>query len=183
MSNNFSPAAHTVLVVDDTAANRYLYGTLLERNGYQTSFASDGYEAIEAVAQEKPSLILLDYMMPRLDGLGVLRRLRDDEETRELPIVVLTASAEPDHIDAALQAGANDYITKPVNGKILMARVRAMIRVDQNREARSSRSNSALFEELQEAARVQQAQLPPVPVEHQDGVVDQRCRQAVLLSA
>jgi sigma-B regulation protein RsbU (phosphoserine phosphatase) len=163
MSNQFAPESHIVLVVDDTAANRRLYGALLARSGYQVETASDGYEALEAVQVHQPSLVLLDYMMPRMDGLEVIRKLRADANTRELPIVVLTASAEPTHIDAALEEGANDYITKPVNGKILMARVKAMIRADRSREAHSERQTSALFEELQEAARVQQSQLPIVP--------------------
>lgn len=159
--DSFLPASHSLLVVDDTPANRRLYGTLLEKAGFTIRTAEDGAEALELIEQQIPSLVLLDYMMPRMDGIEVLERLRASAKTENLPVVMLTASAEPDHIDRALEAGANDYITKPVNGKLLIARVKSMIRADTSRE--SSASRSALLAELDEAAKVQQAQLPSVP--------------------
>lgn len=153
----------TVLVVDDTSANRRLYSSILETAGFVVHTASDGEEALLAVQSSEPSLVLLDYMMPRLDGLGVLCALRRDPNTRDLPVVMLTASAEPDHIDKALDAGANDYITKPVNGKILIARIRSMISAHSG-TLRDGAEHDALLADLEDAARVQEAQLPLVPV-------------------
>lgn len=153
----------TVLVVDDTSANRRLYSSILETAGFVVHTASDGEEALLAVQTSEPSLVLLDYMMPRLDGLGVLCALRKDPSTRNLPVVMLTASAEPDHIDRALDAGANDYITQPVNGKILVARIRTMISAH-SETVREGAEHDALLADLDDAARVQEAQLPLVPV-------------------
>lgn len=152
-------------MVDDTLANRRLYSALLEKAGFVVQTAEDGFRALEKIDEFTPSLILLDYMMPNLDGISVLERLRRDPKTTTLPVVMLTSSAEPDHIDRALEAGANDYITKPVNGKILIARVKSMIRADKLRERVEVGSlQTQLVEELEEAARVQQAQLPAVPI-------------------
>lgn len=158
-------SAHRVLVVDDTSANRRLYSALLESAGFIVHTANDGEEALLAVKSSEPSLVLLDYMMPRLDGIGVLCALRKDSSTHDLPVVMLTASAEPDHIDRALDAGANDYITKPVNGKILVARIKSMISAQSRRgRLRVDPDHDALMADLEDAARVQEAQLPQVPV-------------------
>lgn len=163
MSSAVPSRPKTVLVVDDTSANRRLYASILETAGFVVHTASDGEEALLAVQTSEPSLVLLDYMMPRLDGLGVLCALRGDPSTRDLPVVMLTASAEPDHIDRALDAGANDYITKPVNGKILVARIRSMISAYSG-TPRDGAEHDALLADLDDAARVQEAQLPVVPV-------------------
>ena len=166
---SFAPESHSILVVDDTVANRRLYGALLKKSGFHVRTAESGAEALQLIEAAPPSLVVLDYMMPEMDGIAVLKRLRENEETARLPVVMLTASAEPDHIDTALAAGANDYITKPVNGKLLVARLRSMIQARAHRDLTNiHRRNDALFEELQEAARVQQAQLPEVPAKWKD---------------
>lgn len=167
-SDSFSPADHAILVVDDTAANRRLYGTLLEKAGFNVRTAADGHAALEALESEPCSLMLLDFLMPGMDAPEVLEKLRGNPKTAHLPVVVLTGSAEPDHIDQALEAGANDYITKPVNAKILVARVMAMIQAERTRERVYTKQKEALLEELEEAAQVQQAQLPAVPVRFAD---------------
>lgn len=149
-------------------ANRRLYSTLLAREGFVVRTAEDGPEALQSIRDEPPALVLLDYMMPQMDGVEVLERLRSEQATLRLPVVMLTASAEPDHIDAALEAGANDYITKPVNGRILLARVKSMIQADKLRERQLNRLEDVLLEELEEAARVQRAQLPTVPTKWND---------------
>jgi phosphoserine phosphatase RsbU/P len=168
----FSPANHEVLVVDDTQANLRLYGCLLEKSGFAVRTASGGAEALKEIETRVPALVLLDYMMPHTNGIDVLRVLRQKNETSRVPVIMLTASAAPDHIDLALEEGANDYITKPVNGKVLVARVKAMI---QALTASSTRAESpkenALWADLEEAARVQQAQLPQVPFESEDILV------------
>lgn len=166
--NSFFPQQHQILVVDDTSVNRRLYASILENEGYPTLTAESGVQALELIEEHNPSLILLDYMMPGMDGLKVLETLRNRAVTAEIPVVMLTASAEPDHIDAALEAGANDYITKPINGKILTTRVKAIIQADRLRDQIANRRTEALYEELEEAAHVQQAQLPPVPCRWHD---------------
>jgi len=167
-TDSFSAAEHSVLIVDDTMANRRLYGILLAREGFIVRTAQDGVEALRSIESETPSLVLLDYIMPNMNGVEVLDHLRRDPKTARLPVVMLTASAEPDHIDAALEAGANDYITKPVNSRILLARVKSMIQADRMRGRPVRRLESELLEELEEAARVQKAQLPAVPMKWND---------------
>lgn len=164
VSPSFVPESHSILVVDDTLANRRLYGTILRKSGFDVVTAQGGAQALQLISEQLPSLVVLDYMMPDVDGIEVLKHLRAEPRTAGLPVVMLTASAEPDHIDAALAAGANDYITKPVNGKLLVNRLQAMIRANVQRyQPNNIRRDDALFEDLREAARVQQAQLPAVP--------------------
>lgn len=151
-------------MVDDTSANRKLYKTLLENSGFHVLTADCGTAALELAQTSHPSLILLDYLMPGMNGIEVLATLRQREGTKRTPVVMLTASAEPDHIDAALGSGADDYITKPVNTKLLIARMKAMIlaRRPRERETRSKRTDAIMLD-LKEAAHVQQSQLPKVP--------------------
>lgn len=130
MSDAVNPESHSILIVDDSPANRRLYGWILGRAGFRVLTATDGVDALEQLARHRPSLVLLDFWMPRLDGVDVLRRLRSDHGSWNLPVVMLTSSSSPDDIDKALEAGANDYITKPVNGRLLVNRVRSLIQAD-----------------------------------------------------
>lgn len=167
--HSFAPESHSILVVDDTLANRRLYGALLAKSGFHVRTAGGGQEALALIEEALPSLVVLDFMMPEMNGIDVLHQLRSNSLTQKLPVVMLTASAEPDHVDVALAAGANDYITKPVNGKLLITRLSAMIQANANRSRNEqNRHNEALLEELQEAARVQQSQLPLVPFRWKD---------------
>lgn len=169
MPDEVDPGAHSVLIVDDASTNRRLYGWILGRAGFRILTATDGIDALEQLGRCRPSLVLLDFVMPRLDGVGVLRRMRAEYGTERIPVVMLTSSAAPDDIDKALEAGANDYITKPVNSRILVTRIRSLIQADQDREhASKSREAESLRRELDEAHRVQQAQLPPVPTRWRD---------------
>jgi DNA-binding response OmpR family regulator len=113
----------TVLVVDDTEAN---IDILVETLGddYEVSVALDGREALEMVAEERPGLILLDVMMPEMDGYEVCRRLKADEATQDIPVLFITALSEAEDEARGLGLGAIDYITKPFNPAIVKARVR-----------------------------------------------------------
>src|SRR3712207_5464390 len=104
----------TILVVDDTPRNIKLLDALLTPRGYTVVPAGSGREALEKVASEQPDLILLDIVMPGMDGYEVCRRLRDDPATRLLPIIMITASGEQEKIKA-IEAGADDFIVKPLN--------------------------------------------------------------------
>jgi CheY-like chemotaxis protein len=119
----------TVLVVDDDEDNLGLLARRLEREGVQVATASDGHQALARVAQGGVSLVLLDVMMPGLSGLDVLAALRHDHSSARLPIIMVSARNESDDVVEALGLGANDYITKPVDFAVAVARVRAQLRV------------------------------------------------------
>ncbi|HET8550807.1 MAG TPA: response regulator [Bryobacteraceae bacterium] len=105
----------TILIADDKDSSRELIRALLERSGYRVEEAADGTEAVERARTVHPDLILLDLQMPRLDGFGVLRELRQDDRFRDKPVVALTAYAMHGDREKALQAGFTSYVTKPVN--------------------------------------------------------------------
>jgi two-component system phosphate regulon response regulator PhoB len=117
-----------VLVVEDEEAIRTMITLNLQVAGYAVEEAVDGYQALEKVKKVKPDLVLLDWMLPGLDGLDVLRRLKADTTTANLPVMMLTAKSEENDIVLGLEMGAADYITKPFSNKVLVARVRAMLR-------------------------------------------------------
>lgn len=172
VSDDVNPGAHSILIVDDAAANRRLYGWILGRAGFRVHTATDGVDALDQLVRLRPSLVLLDFWMPRLDGIGVLRQLRSGAAAQRVPVVMLTSSSSPDDIEKALEAGANDYITKPVNSRLLVTRVRSLIQADQDREHASlSKQAESLRRELDEAQRVQRAQLPTVPATWQDWTI------------
>lgn len=117
-----------ILVVDDDIDTVKLVGTTLEKQGYIIITAQDGKEALEKVAQHHPDLILLDIMMPKMDGYEVLRRLRADSETASIPVILFTAKAQVDDKVAGLEAGADEYLTKPTHPAELVARVRSILK-------------------------------------------------------
>jgi adenylate cyclase len=119
-----------ILMVDDTAKNLKLLEAVLAPRGYALVAAESGAEALEKVASERPDLILLDVVMPGMDGYEVCRRLRDDPATHLLPVVMITASEERERLKA-LEAGADDFIPKPFNQHELLARVKSLIRIKQ----------------------------------------------------
>jgi diguanylate cyclase (GGDEF)-like protein len=123
-----------VLVVDDDADIRAFLDVTLSLSGYEVLEASDGIEALEVTRQHLPDLILLDVMMPRMDGMQTLAELRSDARTSHIPVVLLTARVQREDTLRGLEAGADDYITKPFDGDVLLARIRsALRRADQQR--------------------------------------------------
>ena len=128
-------AAPTILVVDDQPINVQLLKRKLEREGIQVSAAYNGAEALQMVKQEKPDLILLDVMMPDMDGIEVCQRLQADESTRSIPIIFVTARTSKEGKIEGLGVGAVDYITKPIDLDETLARVQTQLRfVAINRE-------------------------------------------------
>jgi class 3 adenylate cyclase len=130
----------TVLAVDDQPQNLRLLDAVLSPRGYQVRTASSGAEALEVVARESVDLMLLDVLMPGLDGYEVCRRIRADEANAFLPVVMITASGEQQRI-LALEAGADDFVTKPFDQSELLARVASLVRIKHyqdtiNRQAR-----------------------------------------------
>lgn len=117
-----------VLVVDDEKDITALVAYHLEREGFTVLQAHDGLQALELVKRERPSLLVLDLMLPHLSGLDVCRRLRKEPDTARLPILMLTAKAEETDKVLGLELGGDDYLTKPFGPKELVARVKALIR-------------------------------------------------------
>lgn len=117
-----------ILIVEDEAAIRDLLAINLAAAGYATAEAEDGLQALERAKAQKPDLILLDWMLPGLDGLGVLRRLKADSVLAAIPVLMLTAKSEENDIVLGLEMGASDYVTKPFSNKVLIARIRALLR-------------------------------------------------------
>jgi two-component system phosphate regulon response regulator PhoB len=118
----------TVLVAEDEGALITLLRYNLEREGYRVLEAQDGEEALLISAEEKPDLVLLDWMLPQLSGIEVCRRLRGRQETRNVPIIMLTARGEEGDRIRGLDTGADDYMTKPFAMTELLARLRAVLR-------------------------------------------------------
>jgi DNA-binding response OmpR family regulator len=118
-----------ILVVDDSEAGRDIIVTRLRAHGYETAEAADGEEGLAAVIACAPDLILLDVTMPKLDGIEVCRRLKSDERWPFTPVILLTARTDTSDVVAGLDAGADDYLTKPVDHAALLARVRSALRL------------------------------------------------------
>ena len=103
-----------ILVVDDIPLNVLLVKKMLQPLGFETSEAEDGVVAMEKIEADKPDLILLDLMMPRMDGFEVLRRLRASDDTKSIPVIILSALNSNDDVAKGISMGAEDYITKPI---------------------------------------------------------------------
>jgi len=118
----------TILIVDDEAAIREMIATNLELAGFSCTQAEDGQQAHAKVVDDKPDLVLLDWMLPGLSGIELARRLKRDENTAEVPIIMLTAKSEEANTIQALDAGADDYVTKPFSPRELISRINAVLR-------------------------------------------------------
>ena len=145
-----------VLVVDDIEANRRVLQAKLEAKYFDVLLAKDGFEALEVVANEAPEIILLDIMMPGMDGFEVCRKLKADPKVAHIPVVMVTALNDQEDRVRGLEAGAEDFITKPVDDFALMSRIEALMRYNavarelRDREA-SGRRMGALDADDQEA--------------------------------
>ena len=118
-----------ILIVDDNATNRDILKTRLAVHGYDLLEAGDGEEALAAVREHQPDLVLLDVMMPKLDGIEVCRRLKADPTLPFITIILVTAKADSRDVVAGLEAGADEYLTKPVDQLALVARVKSVLRL------------------------------------------------------
>jgi sigma-B regulation protein RsbU (phosphoserine phosphatase) len=148
-----------LLVVDDNEMNRDLLSRRLRRKGHRVEVADGGAAALEMVGAESFDLVLLDIMMPGMDGMEVLERIRVDHGSDELPVIMATAKTESEDIVAALKIGANDYVTKPFDFPVVLARVQTQLAVKKSRDA-LARAHCRMKKDLEAAARIQQTLLP-----------------------
>ena len=118
-----------ILIVDDVPDNLEILQLRLESQGYEVILAGDGEEALATIRELLPDLVLLDIMMPKLDGIGAVKALKSDPTLPFIPVILVTARADAKDVIAGLEAGADDYLTKPVDHAALLARVRAMLRI------------------------------------------------------
>jgi sigma-B regulation protein RsbU (phosphoserine phosphatase) len=168
-----------VLVVDDVEENREVLGRFLARSGYVVEKAADGRAALAMIERdERFDTVLLDVMMPEVDGYEVLRTIRRRWSAAELPVVMATVMDSSDEVVKALGMGANDYVTKPLDLSVVLARVKAQVSlvgmVRRSREAEEQlaernrllgSANEQMTAELEAAAKVQKALLPVSPPE------------------
>ena len=120
-------AAHTLLVVDDNSVNVQLYVKILAKHGYATLTAADGEECLRQARTYQPDLILLDISMPNMDGRAACRTLKADEKTAHIPIIFVTARAGDEALEKAFEAGAADYVHKPIRQVELRVRIEASL--------------------------------------------------------
>lgn len=116
-----------VLIVDDLETNRNLFYRQLSRRGFRPELATDGEEALKMIGRKKYDIVLLDIMMPGLNGVDVLKAIRAEHDPASLPVIMVTARGESEGIVAAFNMGANDYVTKPVDMPVLIARIETQL--------------------------------------------------------
>jgi phosphoserine phosphatase RsbU/P len=180
-----STAQATLLIVDDEELNREGLARRLQRHDYAVAVAKNGREAIEMLGERRYDLVLLDIMMPGMNGLEVLKFLRRVDSLIDLPIIMVTAKGESEDIVEALELGANDYVTKPLDFPVVLARIRTQLALRRavgqvkelegkldahNKEleaaaAELAAANSRLTRDLAAAAAVQRALLTALPPE------------------
>ena len=131
----------TILIVDDTEAAREVMEALLMAEGYNLAFASNGPEALEMAAELSPDVILLDIMMPDMDGFEVCQRLRADPPLAEVPVVMVTSLDDRQSRIQGIEAGADDFVSKPFDGVELRARIRTITKVNRYRQLLIERTN------------------------------------------
>ncbi len=151
-----------LLVVDDNEMNRDMLSRRLGRRGHSVVTAEDGRSALERIGRESFELVLLDIEMPGMDGFEVLRTIRETFDASDLPVVMATARTESDDIVRALKSGANDYVTKPLDFPVVLARVQTQLALKRSKDALSA-AHARMKRDLDAAARVQQALLPSEP--------------------
>ena len=155
-----------ILVVEDETDICELLQYVLEREGFQVTCVNNGMEALELAGSKAFTLAVLDIMLPGMDGLTLCRKLRENQATRRMPIVMLTARSEESDVVVGLEVGADDYLTKPFSPKELVARIRAVLRRVNDREADAPAAASTKPVQAQDPGMVTLGQVAIDPTRH-----------------
>jgi sigma-B regulation protein RsbU (phosphoserine phosphatase) len=148
-----------ILVVDDNEMNRDMLSRRLVKRGHEVLVAEDGYQGLDLIEREDLDLVLLDIMMPGIDGLEVLERVRDGKPPDILPVIMATAKDTSEDVVQALKLGASDYVTKPFDFPVVLARVQTQLELKRSRDALAA-AHGKMKRDLEAASRIQQAFLP-----------------------
>lgn len=116
-----------ILLVDDSSTVLLMERTILSKNEYDVLTAKDGQEGVDKAMAEHPDLILMDVVMPRMNGFEACRMLRERDETRSIPVIMVTTRGELESVESGYSSGCTDYVTKPINGLELLAKVRSCL--------------------------------------------------------
>ena len=116
-----------ILIVDDTETMRLYQQLLLSELGYEVEVAEDGVSGLAMIAENKPDLVLLDIMMPRMDGIECCRKIKEDDQTRDIKVVMVTTKSEYERVREAFAAGCDDYVTKPIDKTELITKVQELL--------------------------------------------------------
>ena len=127
-SNKENANGYKILVVDDEQDIVTIIGKVLKKSGYEVTTANDGLECIKKVETEPPDIILLDNIMPNMDGPAVLSKLKDSKETQDIPVIMVTAVADQEHITSAQKGGAVEYIVKPFDYTVLLEKIAQVLK-------------------------------------------------------
>jgi DNA-binding response OmpR family regulator len=122
-----APGKTRILIVDDVEDNRIVLQRQLQRSGFETTLCEDGIAALAEVSANPPDLVILDWMMPNLSGLDTLKAIREHFDGNRLPVIMCTARDEESSIGVAMDAGANDYVQKPIRMPVLLARISSQL--------------------------------------------------------
>jgi CheY-like chemotaxis protein len=120
-------AKKKILIVDDSATVVMMEKTILAGGNYELSVATDGVRALASIANSRPDLVLMDIVMPNMDGYETVERLRADPATKDIPVIMVTTKGETAQRDKGLAVGCNDYVTKPIDAAALLAKIRALV--------------------------------------------------------
>lgn len=118
--------AKRILIVDDSTTNNILLQSLLEEEGFHVDVAFSGKEALKFIEKQQPALILLDIMMPEIDGISLLRKLQSEGATQSVPVVMVTAKDDEYSREESLLAGAKDFLTKPIDVELVISKVKSL---------------------------------------------------------
>ena len=116
-----------ILLVDDSSTVLLMEKMILSKSEYDVVTARDGVEGVEKARKERPDLILMDVVMPRMDGFEAVRKLREDDTTRAIPVIMVTTRGELQSVETGYASGCSDYVTKPINGLELLTKVRSCL--------------------------------------------------------
>lgn len=164
--------APSILIVDDNPTGQQIIRGMLFEQNYELNFASNGQEALQQVDHLKPDLLLLDVMMPGLDGFEVCQQLKANEEWQHIPVILVTALNSKEDLVHGLNVGADDFISKPVNGLELRARIRSMLRIKKQYDKlkKQQRELKASFHLNQKFSEVFAQHLEALEIVHHTGI-------------